>query len=48
MTKSEIISYLDDKSLGYSPEAKFDIPKDFNPCAAKDSLDFSGIEDVYE
>ena len=37
-----------DKSLGYSPEAKFDIPKDFNPCAAKDSLDFSGIEDVYE
>ena len=37
-----------DKSLGYSPEATFDIPKDFKPCAAKDSLDFSGIEDVPE
>ena len=37
-----------DKSLGYHADAKFGIPDKFDICAAKDSLDFSGIEDVYE
>lgn len=38
-----------DRSLGYDPEEKFDIPEDFNPCVSED--DGSGkysIEDVYE
>ena len=37
----------DDKSLGYSDDAKFDIPKDFDYCETDDTFDFSGIEDVY-
>ena len=37
-----------DKSLGYHPNAKFDIPDKFDSCASKDSLDFSGIEDVFQ
>lgn len=36
-----------DKSLGYSDDAKFDIPKDFDYCETDDSFDMSGIEDVY-
>ena len=38
-----------DRSLGYDPEEKFDIPEDFNPCVSED--DGTGkysIEDVYE
>ncbi len=38
-----------DRSLGYDPEEKFDIPEDFNPCVSED--DGAGkysIEDVYE
>jgi penicillin-binding protein 1A len=38
-----------DKSLGYSPDAKFDVPEDFNPCQAEDSeIDEFGIEEVFE
>lgn len=36
-----------DKSLGYHSDAKFNIPEKFKSCESKDSLDFSGIEDVY-
>lgn len=37
-----------DHSLGYDPEAKFDLPEDYNPCAqTKDDTEF-GIEEVYE
>ena len=35
-----------DKSLGYDPAAKFDIPDKFDSCE-KDSLNFNGIEDVF-
>ena len=35
-----------DKSLGYSPNVKFDIPDKFDSCE-KDSLNFNGIEDVF-
>lgn len=38
-----------DKSLGYNPDAKFDIPEDFNPCYAKPSDEEDNfIEDVFE
>lgn len=38
-----------DKSLGYDPEEKFDIPEGFNSCAADDEgIDRFSIEDVYE
>ena len=38
-----------DRSLGYSPEAKFDIPEDFNPCVREvDDTHGAGIEDVFE
>jgi len=37
-----------DHSLGYDPEAKFDLPEDYNRCAqTKDDTEF-GIEEVYE
>lgn len=38
-----------DRSLGYDPTEKFDIPEDFNPCVTDDGNDgrFS-IEDIYE
>ena len=37
-----------DHSLGYDPEAKFDLPEDYNPCAqVKEDTEF-GIEEVYE
>ena len=38
-----------DRSLGYSPDEKFDIPEDFDPCGRKNSgMDVAGIEDVFE
>lgn len=39
-----------DKSLPYSPNTKFDVPYDFNPCATADEGGFDefGIEEVYE
>lgn len=37
-----------DRSLGYSDNARFDIPEDFDPCNLEDSFDFNGIEDVYQ
>lgn len=38
-----------DTSLGYSEDAKFDIPKEFNPCAHPNQSNFGGsVEDVYE
>ena len=37
-----------DKSLGYSPNAKFDIPEKFDMCENTDSLNFNGIEDVFQ
>lgn len=38
-----------DKSLGYSPDEKFDIPEDFNPCASElDEYVSGGIEEVFE
>ena len=36
-----------DKSLGYSPKAKFNIPEKFDFCEDTDSLNFNGIEDVF-
>lgn len=36
-----------DKSLGYNPEEKFDIPEDFDPCASED-MGLNGIDEVYE
>lgn len=38
-----------DRSLGYDPNEKFDIPEDFNPCVSDDGNEgkFS-IEDIYE
>ena len=36
-----------DKTLDYSPDAKFDIPKDFDFCENKDSLNFNSIQDVF-
>ena len=37
-----------DAGLGYDPNAKFDIPEDFDPCAADDSGAMDGIEEIYE
>ena len=38
-----------DRSLGYSPNAKFDIPADFNPCDTGDSeMDEFEIDEVFE
>lgn len=38
-----------DPALGYSPEAVFDIPEGFNPCAREDAEQLqSSIEEVYE
>ena len=38
-----------DRSLGYSPEAKFDIPEEFDPCASvDDDIDEFGIDEVFE
>jgi penicillin-binding protein 1A len=36
-----------DKTLGYNPEDKFDIPEDFDPCASED-MGLNGIDEVYE
>ncbi len=37
-----------DRSLGYDPEAKFDLPEDYNPCAqTKEDIEYN-IEEVYE
>ena len=37
-----------DKRLGYHANAKFDIPKDFNPCSVKDTMNLNGIEEAYQ
>lgn len=38
-----------DKSLGYDPNEKFDIPDDFNPCSSElDDYTPGGIEEVFE
>ena len=38
-----------DKSLGYDPEEKFDIPEGFNPCSSEfDDYVPGGIEEVFE
>ena len=38
-----------DKSLGYDPEEKFDIPEGYDPCASVSVGDgLNGIEEVYE
>lgn len=38
-----------DKSLGYSPDEKFDIPEGFNPCSSEfDDYQPGGIEEVFE
>ena len=37
-----------DKTLGYSPGVKFNVPSSFNPCAVKDTVDMNGIDEVYE
>ncbi len=37
-----------DRTLGYDPDAKFEIPDDFNPCAAEANTDEYNIEEVYE
>lgn len=38
-----------DRSLGYDPEEKFDVPEDFNPCASEfDEYMPGGIEEVFE
>lgn len=41
-----------DRQLGYSEEAVFDLPEDYNPCAtsetAEDSVEVNSIEDVFE
>ena len=38
-----------DKSLGYSPDEKFDIPEEFNPCSSEfDDYVLGGIEEVFE
>lgn len=37
-----------DRSLGYDPDAKFDLPEDYNPCAqTKEDIEYN-IEEVYE
>ncbi len=38
-----------DRSLGYDPDEKFDIPADFNPCESEmDDYTSGGIEEVFE
>lgn len=38
-----------DRSLGYDPNEKFDIPEDFNPCVSEfDAYSAGGIEEVFE
>ena len=38
-----------DRSLGYNPDAKFDIPEEFDPCASiGDDIDEFGIDEVFE
>ena len=38
-----------DKSLGYSPDEKFEMPSGFDPCASdEDRFGLNGIEEVYE
>ena len=38
-----------DRSLGYDPNEKFDIPEDFNPCSSEfDDYTPGGIEEVFE
>ncbi len=37
-----------DRLLNYDPEAKFEVPDDFNPCAAEKYDSEFGIEEVYE
>lgn len=38
-----------DRSLGYDPSEKFDIPEDFNPCVSEfDDYSAGGIEEVFE
>lgn len=38
-----------DRSLGYVPNEKFDIPEDFNPCVSEfDDYSAGGIEEVFE
>ncbi len=40
---------LADRSLGYNPNAKFDIPEEFDPCASSnDEMDEFGIDEVFE
>ncbi len=36
-----------DKSLHYSPNAKFDIPANFDPCQSTESISINGIQEVY-
>lgn len=37
-----------DKSLGYDPNEKFEIPEDFNACASEDNDSRYSIEEIYE
>lgn len=38
-----------DKTLGYNPNAKFEIPEEFDPCAStNDEMDEFGIDEVFE
>lgn len=38
-----------DRSLGYNPDAKFDIPEEFDPCKSSgDEMDEFGIDEVFE
>ncbi len=39
---------FDDKSLGYDPNEKFDVPEDFNSCSDQNDNEEGGIEDVFE
>ena len=36
-----------DKSLNYSPNAKFDIPANFDPCKSAEAISINGIQEVY-
>ena len=36
-----------DKSLNYSPNAKFDIPANFDPCQSAEAISINGIQEVY-
>ncbi|WP_028897961.1 transglycosylase domain-containing protein [Prevotella sp. HUN102] len=37
----------DDKTLHYNPNAKFEIPKDFDSCESVDSISINGIQEIY-